>query len=229
MKYLALLLICTTLFASETMVESDNARYDGNQITLKGHVVVENDMGRLSAGSAILLRDTEKSTDIDFPWIELYNDVYFLLLEGRQLKCDKAYLDHTKQQAKLVGNPLLHYFDGLGEVYANTALVDYAKVNGKLQATKVTLIGGVQMANSKNDQYALAEEVEYYPQEELMWLRGHKERVLFYDRKKQVELSARVVRAQRDVDKRESVEGVGDVRFLFGAEELKKLKQGFAW
>ncbi len=59
-------------------------------------------------------------------------------------------------------------------------------------------------------------------------LEGKNNRVLFYDQLKEVQLSAQTVRAQRDpTTKQERMQGVGDVRFVFGQEELAKIKTRF--
>ena len=79
------------------------------------------------------------------------------------------------------------------------------------------------MKNRERPQYALADHVEYFPDEELLVMTA-KNRVLFYDEERGMELVAYEVRAKRDEDGKESVQGVGDVRFLFEADELEKLR-----
>lgn len=230
-----LLLLCFTwpLVAFETVVESDAVHYDGEWITLSGNVSVENSMGRITAERALLKKDAQKTTKIDFPWIELEHTVHLTLSDGSLLQCDLVSLDYTQMTSFFYGNPQVSYKSALGEVYADRAQVDYREVEGRLEATKVTLFDHVRLVNMGNEkkpafQYALADEMTYYPPEQLAILESKDSPVLFYDKLRDMQLSARTVRASQDpTTKKESVQGVGDVRFVFGPEELEKIKHHF--
>ncbi len=230
---LIFLCIASPLLAYETIVESDEARYNGELITLTGHVAVENTMGRVIADLAILKKDPEHRTKIDFPWIELKRNVQLNLSEGGALKCETLFLDYTTMSAMIEGQPQVIYSDTLGEVYADRARIDYQEINGSLEATKVTLYDNVRLVNRGSaekpaSQYALADIVYYFPPSQEMILEGKQNRVLFFDMLRDIQLSARSVQAKRDlVTKKESVQGIGDVRFVFGPDELDKIKTRF--
>jgi hypothetical protein len=233
-KLLMLLMLLTLhLSAFETIVESEDVHYNGECITLIGRVSVENSMGKLTAERAILKKDENKQTKIDFPWIELKHSVCLTLADGGTLQCDSVFLDYTQMTGFLYGCPQLIYKGDLGEIYADRAQVDYQEIDGKLEATKVTLYENVHLVNMGSEekpgsQYALADEVTFFPQEQLTILESKNGKVLFYDKQRDMQLSARKVRAQRDpLTKKESVQGIGDVRFVFGPEELEKIKQRF--
>jgi len=219
--------------AFETVVESDEVHYNGEWITLTGHVAVENTMGRVTAETATLKKDAQKTTKIDFPWIELKHAVCLTLADGGLLQCDSVFLDYTQMTSFFYGKPQVTYKGTLGEIYADRAQVDYQEIEGKLEATKVTLFDNVRLVNMGSEekpafQYALADEVYYFPQEQVTVLESKQSKVLFYDKLRDMQLSARTVRAHRDpVTHKESVQGVGDVRFVFGPEELEKIKQRF--
>lgn len=235
MRYLLLLLILYqfSVNAYETSIEANEAHYDGAWISLTGSVIIENTVGKITATQATLKRDTEKQTTIDFPWIELKEAVCLTLHAGGVLNCESLVVDYTKMTSFLSGNPQVTYTDSIGAVYADRAQVDYQEIDGSLQATKVTLFDNVHLINlgtAENPayQYALADVVFYYPQEKLMVLEGHTSRVLFFDKLRDMQLSAPSVRAQRDpVTHKESVQGVGAVRFIFGPEELERIKERF--
>ncbi len=234
MKFLlVVLLLFTPLFAYETMVASDEAHYDGEVITLTGNVAVENTMGHLTAELAVLKKDPLNSSKIDFPWIELKHHVQLTFAEGGMLNCDSLFLDYTTLSGLIYGTPQVVYIDTMGEIYADRARVDYQEINGALEATKVTLYDNVKLINFGSaekpaSQYAIADEVYYFPQEQVMLLEGKANRVLFYDRAHDMQLSARSVRAQRDPHtQKETVQGIGDVRFVFGPEEFDKIKNRF--
>lgn len=221
------------LFGYETVVESDEVHYNGELITLTGKVSVENAMGKVTAKMASIKKDAERKTTIDFPWIELKQNVCLTLTEGGVLRCDSLFLDYTQMTSFFFGSPQVTYTDSFGEIYADRAQVDYREVDGSLEATKVTLSDNVRLVNigtseKPASQYALADVVYYFPQEQLAILEGKRTQVLFYDKLRDMQLSAQSVRAQRDpITKKETIQGVGDVRFIFGPEELEKIKQRF--
>lgn len=237
-----LLFMASCLYAKEntTTVEADSARYDGHELVLKGHVIVENPMGKLSAEEAVLKRDEKGTSDIDFPWLHLSREVALFFSDGGALKCQEVYVDYQLSIATFEGPPQIYYKDEMGELFADWAQVDYVNKDGKFQPQKVSLRGNVQMVGSPKAhqdpgkpsvQYALADSVDYFPEEERMVLTsGEGRSVLFYDHSKEMQLSARTVHASRSpVDGKESVQGIGDVRFIFKQEEFEKLKQRFKW
>lgn len=95
-----------------------------------------------------------------------------------------------------------------------------------MQATKITLEGNVRMVNGEQTQFAMADHVEYFPNEKTMIFTSDS-RVYFYDKQKQIQLSAKKVRATRGEE--DEIEGYGDVRFIFGQEEIEQLKRLFKW
>lgn len=220
-----------TPLGHETVVESNEAHYNGRMITLTGRVSVENAMGKVTAEKAVLTRDESGSTKIDFPWIELTCAVTLTLPDGNHLNCDHVFLDYTKMTSHFTGSPQIAYFDERGEVWADEAFIDYIEVEGSIKPTKVRLVDNVQLMYVENDQYALADLVTYYPDEQLMILEGKENmRVLFFDKQRNMQLSAHTVRALRNPEtNKDSIKGVGDVRFVFRQEELSKLKEQFKW
>ncbi len=230
-KWLWILLLPLAIYAEETVVESNEAHYNGHMITLTGNVIVENAMGRVTAEKAVLTRDEAGSTRIDFPWIELIQAVTLTLPNGNHLNCDRVFLDYTKMTSHFTGSPQVAYSDERGEVWADEAFVDYVETEGSIKPTKVRLVDNVKLVYSESNQYALADLVVYYPDEQLTVLEGKDgKRVLFFDRERDMQLSARQVRASRNPETgKDSVKGVGDVRFVFGQDELSKIKDRFKW
>jgi len=219
-KFFILLLTPLLGFGEPLSVDSEIAHYDGQCITLKGDVIIEHAMGTLCAQSALLQKDVNKTTSIEFPWITLKEHVHLQLKEGGALSCTTLQLDHLKMTSVLTGDPQVVYTDTLGEIYADHAHIDYIKENGSLTATKITLLDNVRLINGSTS--ALADRVFYDPQEQLVILEGDANRVLFYDAEKQMQLSAKTVHAKKN-----SIQGFGDVRFIFGPDELEKIKTQF--
>lgn len=220
------LLTLSSLIGQEIALESDHAQYNGALIILTGNVSLTNTLGKVVAKEARLKKDEQKQTKIDFPWIELKQEVCVVLAEGGVLNCDTLSIDYTQMTCSLSGAPQVTYKDVMGEIYADQAFVDYSEVEGQLVVTKVTLQGNVQLVKSEpTPQYALADVVFYFPNEQLALLEGRQRRVLFYDTEHDMQLSAWSVRAQKDpITQIEHVKGEGDVRFIFGPEELAKIK-----
>lgn len=232
MKWIWFFLLPIALFSDETVVESNEAYYDGAKITLVGNVMLENAMGKVACQTAILTRDESGMTKFDFPWIELKSGVTLTLADESCLNCEQVALDYTKMTSLFTGMPQVTYTNTSGKVLADSATVDYAESNkGSLQATRVTLMRNVRLIYLESDQYALADLVTYYPEKKLMVMEGRENnRVLFFDKKRNMQLSAHTIHAERNVvTGKDSVQGVGDVRFIFGEEELTKLKERFQW
>lgn len=223
------------LFASETTtVSSEMAHYDGKVVTLGGNVTIEHPLGKVTAQKATLTRDEEGKCEVDFPWIDLEDNVQADLTKGSLLQCHKVFIDMVHLTSEFSGKPAIYYRDEVGEIIADKACVDYQKIEGNYKPVKITLLGKVQMKNSGKKetvffQYALADRVEYFPQEAVMILKSEEnKRVLFFDPEKEIQLSAKTIRAQRDMDTgKDSVQGFGDVRCIFKQEELDKLKEQF--
>lgn len=221
---------CVALKAEEeTIVESKAAHYDGEYITLTGDVSVENVMGRLTAQKAILRRDELRKTKIDFPWIELSVDVALTLSNGGTLYCQNVSIDYTQMTCFFFGGPNVLYKTEDKEVLADMACIDYEERDGSIQPKKVTLTDHVRLINhGVQEQYALADSVTYFPDTQFMILEGKGSRVLFYDQSRGVQLSARTIHAKRNPEtNKDSIQGIGDVRFVFSPEELEKLKERF--
>lgn len=141
-----------------------------------------------------------------------------LTKKGTVVKSDAAH--YNGHQLILSGNVSVD--SEMGHVTADKAIVDHENKS----PSKITLNGHVNMTNGEQTQFAMADHVDYFPDEKVMIFESD-ERVLFYDREKQMQLSAKKVRAHRGLE--DEVQGYGNVCFVFGTEELDKLKKQFKW
>ncbi len=213
--------------AKATEISSNHVHYDGEKIILTGKVTVRHLMGVVTSERAELRRDLEGKSKIDFPWAELSCGVVATLTDGGKFTCDKVVSDYFKMTSHFTASEQIHYSDGLGELFADDAIVNFEEEKNRVYPTKITLTGHIKMIRQiPSLQYALADSVEYFPKEETLIFKGDK--VLFFDKAKGLQLSANEVRAKRDGEK-ESVQGIGEVSFLFKEEELKKLQDQFQW
>lgn len=130
------------------------------------------------------------------------------------------------------------FYDDLGEAQADKVTILYQEFKGKFIATKITLEGNVYLVNHKTRgdttlppnqplHYTIADVVEYTPLNKEMYftsLPGH--RVLFEDKINHLQISAPTIKIIRDAtSKRESIKGMGDVRFHFLDSELEQLRK----
>ncbi len=79
------LLISAALFATPRNPSSSSPlrhNTNGELITLLGNVSIEHAMGTITAQKAILRRDAEKTTKLDFPWIEIDSHVLCTFAQG---------------------------------------------------------------------------------------------------------------------------------------------------
>lgn len=130
--------------------------------------------------------------------------------------------------------------DSLGEILADKMTITYAlNEDSSPIPKKFVLEGHVRILNQRPIEsnqaktyleYALADCVEYLPEAKEVTLSANgKGRVLFYDKINHLEISAPALKVHRDqITKKESVRGVGHVRFKFIKEELQRMQHYFS-
>lgn len=142
------------------------------------------------------------------------------------------------QNGEVLSNKQVCFQDNMGMIYADRLKIDYQVKDSDITPVKITLEGNVQILNrgelgqSKEGafrQYALADVVEYSPQAKEVSLSANSgKRVLFLDKINGLEVSAPGLKLRRDqTTKKESIQGVGDVRFNFVETELQQMKKLF--
>lgn len=118
--------------------------------------------------------------------------------------------------------------DVRGQIYADKALIHYQEKN----VSQIVLEGDVKVLNGQSEkaQYALADILEYNPSTQEMTLKGKNgKRVLFYDEGKDLQISAPGVLLKRDpITHKETIKGIGDVRFSLVKDEFGELRKKFS-
>lgn len=188
------------------------------------------------------LREMSCMGETSLYYFDEKNDVCFTLC-----CCGGMNINHSVLKALFYSNidngfvpedQQVFFQDGTGEVRGNTILVDYGIVKNKLQPVKVKVIGNVRVLNgcSESDevkkkglQYALADEAELFLlSREVRLISKEGRQVLFFDKEKNIEMSAQEIRAKRDLmTKGDSIRGIGVVRCSFEDKELLRLKKAF--
>jgi lipopolysaccharide export system protein LptA len=191
-------------------------------------------------GKRVLERlQSPENTHIDYTDIQKGNT--------HQIYCPGFFsIDNERQEITLQGlqdssrvNQLQVYIeDALGEMYADRVHIHYNWEEQQLVPGKTRLEGHVRLMNRFDGHleetgsilhYALADLVEYFPKQQEMILTGaNGNRVLFFDRVNNVQMSAPSLKVMHDTTtKKDAIQGVGDVRFTFVEKELDQLKQHF--
>ncbi len=134
----------------------------------------------------------------------------------------------------------IFFEDDLGQIYADKLSFQYQMENKLIVPKKMILEGNVRMLNSYAAgpdptspliRYVLADKVEYDPQtkEAIFSSMDSRKRVLFYDKSNDMEVSATSLKIKRDeITKKETIKGIGDVRFSFIENEFEQLKNRFS-
>lgn len=137
-------------------------------------------------------------------------------------------------KGKVCEEEQLSFKDEQGEVFADKATLHYTLAKGKIALSKIYLQGNVRLKDKQpsSDEilhYLVADYVEYLPEEkEMIFTSKARHRVLFYDQVNNVQVSAPALKIKRDdVTKKESVKGLGDVRFSFIDKEYAQIRKIF--
>lgn len=159
-------------------------------------------------------------------------------------------VDHQKMEARLQspkdteGNTLVDkqvfFKDEKGEIYADKAFVKYEYIDQKIIPSRIVLQGNVKIMNSlaksNNDktpvnQYILTDRVDFIPQTKEMIFKGAQgRRVLLFDSTNNLQVSAVGLKIVREkAVQKETIQGLGDVRFSFVEGELDQLRRHFSF
>jgi hypothetical protein len=224
------------------------------ELTLSGSVdVIHSQLGRLKCDHKLHLHyaDGSEKKELQKITAEGHTTLCHIAIPSQQrhwLTCDGTIcidmqaLEATFQSAldsttgKVTPGKQVFYYDPKGEMQADKVTLSYKQVEGKVVFTKVLLEGNVYLIDHKGAlegskdkgsplHYALADIVEYTPHnQEINFSSKSGQRVLFYDKINQLQMSAPALKITRDPQtKKESVKGIGDVRFHFLNSELEQL------
>lgn len=154
-------------------------------------------------------------------------------------KMETRLLAHCNDSEGVAEDQQVHFEDAKGEIFADKVLVKYTVLDGSIVISKILLQGNVKIYNrlsSADDetvvvlQCALADRVDFKPHTNEMLFKSsdRRRRVLFFDKTNNLQVSAPALKIIRDkASKKESIKGVGDVRFSFIESEFDQLRKRF--
>jgi len=230
-------------------------RFTNGLLTLQGNVCIsQKGMGTLTNPGEVQLtqnivpgnkqlKSIESKGESVLSYREGETDVLHILICYGTIFVDHEQLHATMESplddkgVVLEGKQIV-FRDNMGEVHADRLYLTYAMVDGELKPSQLRLEGNIRILNRcaanadrKEEflQYALADRVEYQPDAKVITLSADEnKRVLLIDRLNQMQVSAKALKIRRDErTARESIEGVGDVRFALLEQELDQIEKMF--
>lgn len=206
-------------------VTAGNGHYDGQLLILEGEVIIEDALGKLEALSATLERASHN--DATFSKLTLTGSVKVTLPTGGTLFCSRVDGDLIRRHFVFYGEPELQFKDIKGELLAKHGELFYEEIEGKVVLTALHLYDGIRLMRKEPLQYALADRVDYFPKDKHYIFEGSvRAPVLFVDESTGMNVSAEKIIASESGSE---IKGVGNVKFVFQEEEVKKLQQTFQW
>ncbi len=168
----------------------------------------------------------EKHTLTCFGPVTLDNQKGMLTLEARH----KNLLDNRNQQ--------ILFQDRIGEIKADFIEANYTTNVRQIIPNKIVLKGHISIiqnghVNTEDSrpllQYALADSIEFFPNDNIMILYADEgNRVLFFDKIQDFQMSAdKVIIKRNELNKQESIQGIGKVHFIFNEDELVRFQKNF--
>lgn len=237
--------------------KSDELSWDNPKeiLVLKGHVEITQN-GNLHIKTAHEISIAQSSLNgkrrlLSIRSPEKTELLYIDALKGQnpRIYCPGSLtIDHRQQHMTLQG--IFDYSDPkeaseqvliedvLGEMYADLVRIDYCWTENQFVPKKVILEGNVRLLNRFDGHveevgsvlhYALADRIDYSPEQKEMLLSGSdNDRVLIFDKVNNVQMSAPSLKIRRDsLSQKDIIKGMGDVRFTFLEKELARFKQQF--
>ena len=122
----------------------------------------------------------------------------------------------------------IYYNDGMGRAYANIVVLEYTE---GMEPKKLSLIGNVKIMNREGvlTQYILADRADYLFESLQTNITADKgNRVILFDRPNNLHVSAPGIKITKNPEtKKDSIQGIGDVRFQLVEEELELIRKSF--
>lgn len=228
---------------------SDTLNWDEKLGTLNllGHVMIaQKGLGKLTSDEQVTLNHAAVNGRKLLSTIESQGHTILTHQEeGRGQDCShvleswgKMFVDHANLKIALESpekakDKQVFYQDRHGSLYSDRAFVAYHWIDGALKPGKIVLEGNVKMVNKPvqvmRHQFALADRVEIFPEtQEALLSAADGRRVLVYDQVNDMQASATGIKLKRDqITKKESLQGIGDVRFNLIDPELEQLYKRF--
>ncbi len=221
-----------------------------NELNLKGNIQIEeSSLGSLTSDGEVKLTQSSLKGKKYLKSIQATGNNMLQFYDQASGKShtlvshDSFCLDKDQLSA-ILKSPLLddlvpegkqiHYEGSEIGIDADSAIIDYAIVpSGKLEPASLRLTGNVRIFSkdpSKGERCGLADRLSYSPATETLILSAApNQHVLFWDKEQALTVSAQEIHITQDPEtKKQSVKGVGTVKFSFTPEEQSLFSRLFA-
>jgi len=226
--------------AGSLAVRMDPKSWEMREMQANGGVVIASPLGKLTTEKGLCAtwgkdKEIRHITCLGETTLRCYqeDEEVYLICYG------DLFLDHEKRtitmnspqntEGEVEEDVQLFFEDGKGKMFSDHAVLAYAVIEDQFTPLQLTLEGNVRMYHREGPllQYALADRSVFFVEKQEVHFKAlETKRVLFYDRVNQLTMSAPEVKVKRDPStKKDSVQGVGDVRFYLDEEELHQLRQ----
>lgn len=228
-----------------------------SKLTLSGNVeIVQEGTGKLQAAEDVhlilnIVEGKKELHSIDtngeavLTYIDPETELEHILRSYGTLR-----IDHQKMEARLQGprnedgavvdGKQVFFKDAKGEIRADRGMIKYDYAGQRMILVRIVLQGNVKLADvleqtegsqAKTNQYILADRVDFIPEtKEMIFKADQGRRVLLFDKENHLEVSASMLKLFRDkATRKETVQGMGDVRFSFVDGELDQLRRHFSF
>lgn len=252
-----LILVRTPTLSEKVFFSGDSLLWEDtkNLLKLRGNAVINQEgFGQLTSDKEVLFSQYIVDKKKRLKGIESSGKTVILFhddAEGlsHKLNCyGKVFVDHQKlqtimesprdSQGNVIAGRQLSFQDTMGDIYADRMAMSYKETDHTLSPSKIKLEGHVRIFNrfskgsAKSEnflQYALADIVEYAPEaKEVTLSTNEKNRVLFFDKLNNLQVSAPKLTIRRDkITDKESIQGSGNVRFSFVKQEFEEIYKQF--
>jgi hypothetical protein len=157
--------------------------------------------------------------------------------ERQEITCSGGmHIDYQRLQAELYSDKdadeQVKFCDATGEIYGDNVVIHYTFVDEGLVPKEIFVTGNVRVVEKGEKsvtRFALADTLHISCFSREITLEAEEgNHVLFFDKDKDVKISAPAVLARRSSDNKiDTVQGLGAVRFVFSEKEQHRLKQSF--
>jgi lipopolysaccharide export system protein LptA len=238
-------------FSSEKLIWNDKEQV----LTLQGHVhVYQAGIGDLKTEHEMRIYRKQVHSQKETPFLISPQDTQLTYTDEKkklvhQILCYGSFtLDHhngqlimqspVNEKGDVVKGKQVYFEDPMGDLYADQVHLHYSHQEHTFTPTQLILSGHVKILNRFNGHvqesssvlhYALADHVEYQPLSKEMALSSQNgKRVLFLDKVRGLQMSAPSLKIKRAIgDQKDSIQGIGDVRFTFMKQESQSFHEHF--
>lgn len=224
--------------AVELDLVADRATWDHalEQLVLEGHVCLASGEERqLHTEGKLTINCSLQNKKLALSRIQCEGPTALIFGEKEKIVCPGACAAELAQRQLIFsapGNQQVLLTTSQGEVQSHTLTIDFEIANRSFVPRAFEAKGEVclrKLQEQERVQYALADRLIYWPQSHELKFQAHPhKRVIFFDQQYDIKVSAKAVNVTRNALGKESVKGIGDVRFTLLDQEIAQLRKRFA-